>query len=63
MAAMENPRIKAVVIDAAEFGDLADFYQVSSVPLTVVDGKQQVTFVGRYPEGRFVEELLKAVQG
>ncbi len=61
MAAMENPRIKAHVVDAAEFGELAEQYQVSSVPQTVIDGARQVTFVGKYPESRFVEELLKAL--
>lgn len=61
MAAMENPRIRAYSVDATEFPDLADKYGVSSVPLTVINGKQEVTFVGKYPEGRFLNELVKAV--
>lgn len=61
MAAMENPNIKAHMIDAAEFPELSQHYGVSSVPLTVVDGSTTVTFVGRYPEGRFVSELQKAI--
>lgn len=61
MAAMENPRIKAYSVDATEFPDLAEKYHVSSVPLTVIDSKQEVAFVGRYPEGRFLAELMKAV--
>lgn len=60
MAAMINPLIKAFAVDATEFPDLAEKYQVSGVPLTVVDGKVSLTFVGRYPEARFVSELLKA---
>jgi hypothetical protein len=63
MAAMENPEhIRAHMIDASEFPELSEHYGVSSVPLTVIDGKQQVTFVGKYPEARFVQELLKAVE-
>jgi hypothetical protein len=61
MAAMENPRIRAYSVDAVEFPDLADRYNVSSVPLTVINGKREVTFVGRYPEGRFLAELVRAV--
>jgi predicted DsbA family dithiol-disulfide isomerase len=62
MAAMENPRLRAYSVDAQEFPDLANRYEVSSVPLTVVNGKQSVTFVGKYPEDRFVSELQKAAQ-
>ncbi len=62
MAAMENPKIKAHAVDAMEYPELAQQYGVSSVPLTVIDGKQSVTFVGRYPEGRFVTELMKAME-
>jgi thioredoxin-like negative regulator of GroEL len=62
MAAMENPKIRASMVDASEFPELSAQYGVSSVPQTVVDGKQQVSFVGKYPENRFVAELLKAVQ-
>lgn len=62
MAAMENPKIEAHMIDAVEFPELSEQYQVSSVPQTVVDGDRTVTFIGRYPEGRFLEELKKAIQ-
>lgn len=62
MAAMENPLIRAYSVDAQEFPDLANQYQVSSVPLTVVNGTQNITFVGKYPEDRFVSELQKAAQ-
>lgn len=61
MAAMENPRIKAYVVDATEFPALSSKYQVSSVPQTVINGKTEVTFIGRYPEGRFLAELMKSV--
>lgn len=62
MAAMENHRIKAHLVDANEFKELSEYYQVSGVPLTVIDGKRHITFVGRYPEDRFIAELLKAVE-
>lgn len=61
MAAMENPRIRAYAVDATEFPELAQQYNVSSVPLTVITGRREVTFVGKYPEGRFLTELVKAV--
>lgn len=63
MAAMENPRILAYAVDAAEFPELAARYGVRAVPQTVVDGKTQVVFVGRYPEERFVAELHRACEG
>lgn len=62
MAAMENPHIRAHMVDAAEFPELSQQYQVSSVPLTVIDGRTTVTFLGKYPEARFVAELLKAAE-
>jgi len=61
MAAMENPQITAYSVDASEFPDLSQKYGVRAVPLTVVDGATQVTFAGKYPEDRFVAELLKAL--
>jgi len=62
MAAMENPRITAHMIDAAEFADISSEYAVSSVPQTVIDAASTVVFIGRYPENRFVAELLKAIE-
>ncbi len=61
MAALENPNITAYAVDATEFPELSDKYGVSAVPLTVVDGATQVTFTGKYPESRFLAEILKAV--
>lgn len=62
MAAMENPQITAYVVDATEFPDLSAQYAVQAVPLTVIDGGESVSFAGKYPEGRFVAELQRAVQ-
>lgn len=59
---MENPRIKAHMVDASEFPELSDHYEVRTVPLTVIDGKRTVSFAGRYPEGAFLAELLKAIE-
>ena len=62
MAAMVNPKITAQVIECTEFPDLSDSYNISAVPVTSVESKQKLQFVGKYPEPRFIEELLKAVQ-
>lgn len=58
---MENPRIKASVVEANEFPEISDFYQVSAVPMTVIDGKKEIRFTGKYPEAKFIEELLKSL--
>jgi len=63
MAAMENPRILSYVVDASEFPELSSQYGVRSVPQTVINGQSEVIFIGKYPEGRFVEELKKALNG
>ncbi len=63
MAAMENPRILAYSVDAAEFPELAARHGVRAVPQTVIAGKTQVVFVGRYPEAEFVAELVRACEG
>lgn len=63
MAAMENPRIRSYVVDASEFPELAARYGVRSVPQTVINGLSEVIFIGKYPEGRFVDELKKALKG
>lgn len=60
MAAMENPRILAYAVEAAEFPGLAGRHGVRSVPHTVIDGRRQVAFAGRYPEAQFLAELQRA---
>jgi predicted DsbA family dithiol-disulfide isomerase len=54
--AFENPLIKADVIDANEFPQLAMKYGVMGVPKIVVNEK--IEFVGAVPENMFLEHVL-----
>jgi glutaredoxin-like protein len=56
MFAVENDLIRADVIDANEFSQLAIKYSVMGVPKTVVNEK--VEFVGALPENMFLEQVL-----
>lgn len=56
MFAFENDLIRADVIDASEFPELAIKYGVMGVPKTVVNEK--VEFVGAIPENMFLEQVL-----
>jgi glutaredoxin-like protein len=60
MFAVENELIKADVIDANEFPQLATKYGVMGVPKVVVNDK--VEFVGALPEKMFLEHVLLGVQ-
>ncbi len=57
--AMANKNIKAYMIEANEFQEMSMKYGVSSVPQIVINDR--VTFVGAYPEGQYVEQVLKAL--
>jgi protein-disulfide isomerase len=54
--AVENDLIKADVIDANEFPQLAIKYGVMGVPKIVVNEK--IEFVGAVPEAMFLEHVL-----
>jgi alkyl hydroperoxide reductase subunit AhpF len=56
--AMENPRIRAEVVEASEFPHLVQKYRVMGVPKTVINEK--VEFAGAVPEARFLAEVMKA---
>jgi glutaredoxin-like protein len=56
--ALANPRIKAEVIEVSEFPDLAQRYNVSAVPLTVIGDR--IAVPGAVPEDALVEQVLKA---
>jgi glutaredoxin-like protein len=56
--AVESDLIKADVIDAGEFPQLASKYGVMGVPKTVVN--EQIEFVGAVPENVFLEHVLLA---
>jgi glutaredoxin-like protein len=60
--AMESPRITASMVEATEFPHLANKYQVSGVPHTVIGDSAQ-PMIGAYPEGPAVDLILNAVAG
>jgi len=55
---MENPHIRADVIEASEYPHLVHKYNVMGVPRTVVNEKYH--FEGAVPENRFLAEVMKA---
>lgn len=57
---MINPHIKAECIEATEFPELSQQYNVYGVPKTVIN--ETVQFEGGVPEPVFVRNLMKAVQ-
>jgi glutaredoxin-like protein len=57
--AIESPHVTADVIEANEFPELADRYEVRGVPKVVVN--DTVSFVGAQPEMHFLESVRRAV--
>jgi glutaredoxin-like protein len=60
--AMESDKVHASMVEATEFPQLANRYQVSGVPHTVM-GESQQPMIGAYPEAAAADMLLAAVQG
>lgn len=60
--AMESPLITASMVEATEFPHLANKYQVSGVPHTVI-GESPQPMIGAYPEPAAVDLILNAVAG
>jgi glutaredoxin-like protein len=58
--AMVSPFITADTVEANEFGELAERYEVDGVPKTVINDK--VEFEGAIPEALFLNQLLRAVE-
>ncbi len=56
-----NPHITADVVEANEFPELSQQYQVMSVPKIVINDK--VEFVGAQPEDRFMAAVRTALEG
>ncbi|MBE3582672.1 MAG: thioredoxin family protein [Limnochordaceae bacterium] len=57
--AMESPLVRAEMVEAQEFPDLANQYQVYGVPKTVInDGVQELE--GALPEEAFLEAVVAA---
>lgn len=57
--AVESERVTADVIEATEFPDLAQRYQLFGVPKTVID--DAVSFEGALPERHVLAKVLEAV--
>jgi len=58
--AMVNPeRVRAEVIEASEFPDLARRYQVMAVPRIVINDK--IVFEGAVPEDTFMAMVERAL--
>ena len=53
-----NRNVTADVVEVTEFPELAQKYDISSVPKTVIN--ETVEIIGAISEGRFVDELLRA---
>jgi predicted DsbA family dithiol-disulfide isomerase len=58
---MLNEHVTADVVEASEFPELAQRYQIYGVPKTVINDR--VSFEGAVPEERFVSEVLRALDG
>ena len=59
--AIEKDNISADAIEATEFPHLTNRYRVHAVPKTVVN--ESFSIEGSLPEERFLEEILKSVDG
>jgi glutaredoxin-like protein len=60
-AAMENSNISAYGIEVSEYPEIAELYNVTGVPKTVINGT--VEFLGAVGEDQFVQYLLQAAEG
>jgi predicted DsbA family dithiol-disulfide isomerase len=57
--AVASSRVRAECIEATEFPDMAQRYQVMAVPKIVINDRVQ--FEGALPEQQFLAAVLKAV--
>jgi glutaredoxin-like protein len=57
---LANAHVKAEVIEVNEFPDLAKRYNVTAVPLTLIEDR--IAIPGAVPEKALVEQVLKAAQ-
>ena len=60
--AMESRNVRASMVEASEFPHLANKYQVSGVPHTVIGDSPQ-PMIGAYPEAAAADMLVAASQG
>jgi hypothetical protein len=59
--AIENPHIKADVVEANEFPQLSQRYRVASVPKTVIN--ERFEFIGSIPPQQVLQQLQAALTG
>jgi hypothetical protein len=59
---MESEKVTASMVEASEFPHLANKYQVSGVPHTVI-GERPQAMIGAYPESAAVDMLVAVAQG
>jgi len=59
--AIASPRVRAECIEANEFPELSQRYQVMAVPKIVIN--DTVEFEGALPEKAFLGAILRAVGG
>jgi len=58
--AMENPFIRAEMIEANEFYDLSIRYNVSGVPQTMINDGEGVV-LGAVPEAYLLQEIMRTM--
>lgn len=58
--ALESDRVRAEMVEAMEFPDLAIKYQVQGVPRSVIN--ETIALEGAYPEPLFVQEVWKQLK-
>jgi predicted DsbA family dithiol-disulfide isomerase len=58
--AIEFPHVTADIIEANEFPELCQQYEVSGVPKTIINDR--LAFVGAVPEQHFVEAIQQAFE-
>ncbi len=59
--AVASSRVRAECIEATEFPEMAQRYQVMAVPKIVINDRVQ--FEGALPESQFLAAVLQAVSG
>jgi hypothetical protein len=57
--AIESEWVTADMVEASEFAELSDMYQVYAVPLTVANGKARIE--GGMPEPMFIPRILQGI--
>lgn len=56
--AIVSPKVTADVIEAQEYPDLSNQFQVTGVPKIVINDQHEL--VGAQQEAKFVQEVMKA---